>query len=159
MSTTTNGGRIILSKTARKRRSFPQLNPHIPSLTEFLHQQKVKSQYRQFLRAIQQGFSEEEDRKDALQEVKFRYRQLQKEEDPLIIRMAFQEGQRQLSQLSSLPRPILSPLLDNPPNSQSITHDGDDSKNNSDSWINIKDHEDPRGRIGIQWPWEQTKNS
>lgn len=25
----------------------------------------------------------------------------------------------------------------------------------SDSWINIKDEEDPRGRVGIKWPWEE----
>ena len=24
-----------------------------------------------------------------------------------------------------------------------------------DSWINIKDADDTRGRVGIQWPWEQ----
>ena len=24
-----------------------------------------------------------------------------------------------------------------------------------DSWINIKDEEDQRGRIGVQWPWEK----
>ena len=23
-----------------------------------------------------------------------------------------------------------------------------------DSWINIRDEEDPRGRVGVQWPWE-----
>mmetsp|Transcript_28559 Transcript_28559/g.60886 ORF Transcript_28559/g.60886 Transcript_28559/m.60886 type:complete len:126 (-) Transcript_28559:66-443(-) len=24
-----------------------------------------------------------------------------------------------------------------------------------DSWINIQDVEDPRGRVGVQWPWEK----
>lgn len=24
----------------------------------------------------------------------------------------------------------------------------------ADSWINIQDEEDPRGRVGVQWPWE-----
>lgn len=25
----------------------------------------------------------------------------------------------------------------------------------ADSWINIDDEEDPRGRVGVQWPWER----
>ena len=25
----------------------------------------------------------------------------------------------------------------------------------ADSWLNIKDEEDPRGRIGVQWPWDR----
>jgi Complex 1 protein (LYR family) len=154
-----NGGRIILSQTARKRRPSSPLGSHIPSLSEFLHQQKVKSQYRQFLRAIRQRFPEKEDRNDAYNEVQSRYRQFQNETDPLIIRMAFQEGQRQVASL--LPT-SLSPLtlIENANNNgnHDNNNDDDDDKNSSDSWMNTKDSEDPRGRIGLQWPWEQTKN-
>ena len=25
----------------------------------------------------------------------------------------------------------------------------------ADSWINTKDEDDPRGRVGVAWPWEQ----
>ena len=25
----------------------------------------------------------------------------------------------------------------------------------TDSWINIVDEEDPRGRVGVHWPWEK----
>ena len=153
-----NGGRLILSQTARKRRPSSPLGSHIPSLSEFLHQQKVKSQYRQFLRAIRQRFPEKEDRNDANHEVQSRYRQFQNETDPLIIRMAFQEGQRQVASL--LPT-SLSPLtmLKNNNNDNNNDDDDDNDKNSSDSWMNTKDSEDPRGRIGLQWPWEQTKNS
>jgi tetratricopeptide (TPR) repeat protein len=27
----------------------------------------------------------------------------------------------------------------------------------ADSWINIQDKEDPRERMGVQWPWEHDK--
>jgi hypothetical protein len=27
----------------------------------------------------------------------------------------------------------------------------------SDSWLNIVDEEDPRGRVGVHWPWENKK--
>jgi hypothetical protein len=25
----------------------------------------------------------------------------------------------------------------------------------ADSWLNIQDDEDPRGRVGVSWPWEK----
>jgi hypothetical protein len=28
-----------------------------------------------------------------------------------------------------------------------------------DSWINIKDGKDKRGRVGVKWPWEQDGNA
>jgi hypothetical protein len=27
--------------------------------------------------------------------------------------------------------------------------------NDADSWMNIKDEEDPRGRVGVAWPWDK----
>ncbi len=27
----------------------------------------------------------------------------------------------------------------------------------ADSWLNIDDEEDPRGRVGVQWPWDDKK--
>ena len=27
----------------------------------------------------------------------------------------------------------------------------------ADSWINIQDEEDPRGRVGMNWPWEKNE--
>ena len=29
-----------------------------------------------------------------------------------------------------------------------------DEKYDADSWMNIKDEDDKRGRVGVQWPWE-----
>ena len=31
--------------------------------------------------------------------------------------------------------------------------DPKDTSSDEDSWLNIKDDEDPRGRVGIEWPW------
>ena len=28
----------------------------------------------------------------------------------------------------------------------------------TDSWLNIKDEDDPRGRVGVSWPWEQSND-
>ena len=39
--------------------------------------------------------------------------------------------------------------------STSMSHESYDD----DSWINIKDEEDPRGRVGLQWPWERDDKS
>jgi len=25
----------------------------------------------------------------------------------------------------------------------------------ADSWLNIDDQEDPRGRVGVEWPWQK----
>jgi hypothetical protein len=29
-----------------------------------------------------------------------------------------------------------------------------DENYDADSWMNIKDEDDKRGRVGVQWPWE-----
>ena len=56
------------------------------------------------------------------------------ETDTVSIRMAVKDGERRLVQLQSL-----------------VGHTQDDEN----SWVNIKDDEDPRGRVGYQWPWER----
>ena len=33
--------------------------------------------------------------------------------------------------------------------------DPKDTTSDEDSWLNIKDDEDPRGRVGIDWPWDK----
>ncbi len=30
-----------------------------------------------------------------------------------------------------------------------------EKENDVDSWLNIQDEEDPRGRVGVSWPWER----
>ena len=42
------------------------------------------------------------------------------------------------------------------------THQSDadaaDENNDPDSWMNIADEDDKRGRVGVQWPWEQNND-
>ena len=40
-----------------------------------------------------------------------------------------------------------------------VGYDDAKSQDHPDSWININDEEDPRGRIGIEWPWERSPDS
>lgn len=37
-------------------------------------------------------------------------------------------------------------------NNNKTTEDQD-----ADSWLNIDDKEDPRGRVGTNWPWNESK--
>jgi len=32
-------------------------------------------------------------------------------------------------------------------------------KADDDSWLNIKDEDDPRGRVGVAWPWDRSNGS
>jgi len=50
--------------------------------------------------------------------------------------MSLQEGKRRLAQVQSM---------------VGYTPESTDE----DSWINTKDKEDPRGRVGLSWPWEK----
>ena len=56
--------------------------------------------------------------------------------------MALREGERQLEQVKSM-----------------VGYVGPDdaAKKDEDSWLNTDDEEDPRGRVGVMWPWEQKK--
>jgi hypothetical protein len=59
------------------------------------------------------------------------------------------QGERRLKELQSIVGyvPQKSTQQSNPSKA--------DESYESDSWINIKDEEDPRGRVGVQWPWER----
>jgi len=28
----------------------------------------------------------------------------------------------------------------------------------ADSWLNIDDKDDPRGRVGLEWPWDKSED-
>lgn len=67
------------------------------------------------------------------------------------------QGERRLKELRSMvgfvPTKRLTQQRD-----ETASAAGDDSYD-PDSWINIKDDEDPRGRVGVQWPWERENGS
>ena len=60
--------------------------------------------------------------------------------------LSFQKGQRRLKEFKSMVG-----YIDTSNNSNS-TEDQD-----ADSWLNIDDKEDPRGRVGTNWPWNESK--
>jgi len=39
------------------------------------------------------------------------------------------------------------------PSRKEVGEDAMSAAYDDDSWINIKDEEDQRGRVGLQWPW------
>lgn len=131
-------GRILRSAGAaaaprKKRRSLPDT---VPSLKEFLHKTKVLKQYRSFLRTIRL-IDGVEDRQTAYHQVKREFRMHSLLVDPMARQMAITQGDRKLKQVQSLV-------------GYSFTREEEE-----DSWLNTKDSEDPRGRVGTEWPWQQ----
>ena len=123
--------RILRSAGPRKRRSLPDA---VPSLQEFLHKSKVLKQYRSFLRTIRL-IDGVEDRQTAHHEVKREFRMHSVLVDPMAKQMAVTQGERKLKQVQSLV-------------GYSFVHE-------EDSWLSTNDREDPRGRVGTGWPWQQ----
>jgi hypothetical protein len=123
---------------ARNRRKSLQ---EVPTMAEFLHKQKVVHQYRQFLKCIHR-IPDKDYQSEARLEVQQRYRQLARETDTFAIQMAVREGDRRLAQV------------------QSLTGYGSTvaATTDKDSWINTPDPEDPRGRVGVEWPWDAKKH-
>jgi hypothetical protein len=123
--------RILRSAgTPRKLRSLPGT---VPSLQEFVHKTQVLKQYRSFLRAIRL-IDQEEDRQHAYQEVKREFKTHSALQDKIAKQMAVTEGERNLKQVQSLV-------------GVSVAHE-------EHSWLNTQDPEDPRGRVGTDWPWQ-----
>ena len=52
--------------------------------------------------------------------------------------MAVKEGERKLKELKSL-----------------VGYSDNNAQHDDDSWLNIKDEDDPRGRVGEDWPWNK----
>eukprot|EP00579_Thalassiosira_antarctica_P032821 CAMPEP_0201994706 /NCGR_PEP_ID=MMETSP0905-20130828/2453_1 /ASSEMBLY_ACC=CAM_ASM_000554 /TAXON_ID=420261 /ORGANISM="Thalassiosira antarctica, Strain CCMP982" /LENGTH=224 /DNA_ID=CAMNT_0048549727 /DNA_START=9 /DNA_END=683 /DNA_ORIENTATION=+ len=119
----------------------------IPSLADFMHRAKVMKQYRNFVRVAK--FVDGTDRSNnntsgecraALEEVKLSYKLgMKKDIDALSKNMAYSEGERRLRELEA-----------------AVGYSANKEQSyDADSWINIQDEEDPRGRVGVQWPWQR----
>ena len=132
--------KIILERSGQflargpRKRGGKALPDALPSLREFVHKQKVLHQYRHFLKAVNL-IEDKQYKLEALQEVTTKFRRDSMETDSLSIQMAVKEGERRLVQVRSLV--------------------GYTESNEEDSWLNIQDTEDPRGRVGNQWPWQR----
>ena len=126
---------------SRTRRKLDLESAEVPSLKEFVHRQTVIRQYRGFLRAVN-CIRDPTFQSSSKKEVQTSFGRYKNETDALTIQMALREGERQLEQVRSM-----------------VGYVGADNaaKTDGDSWLNINDDEDPRGRVGVVWPWEQKK--
>lgn len=150
-------------KRRTRRRQLPKENDEsIPSLADFMHRAKVRQQYRHFIRlahfvdgnntpvAGQEGKLNTGECRAALEEVRLAYKiGIKKGIDDLSKTMAFNEGERQLRQLEAMVGYNRKSTSSDASKQVAMEDDYE-----ADSWINIKDDEDKRGRVGVSWPWE-----
>eukprot|EP00979_Chaetoceros_neogracilis_P000052 scaffold17_cov259-Chaetoceros_neogracile.AAC.4 len=135
-----NAGRVVINRTrsAKSRGGARDKLGKIPSLKEFVHKQNVIRQYRGFFRAVKM-LNDEKFQLQGGNEVRQMFRTMQNETDKLSISMALKDGERKLKDLRSMVGYV----------------DPNKTLNDADSWMNIKDEEDPRGRVGVAWPWDK----
>lgn len=121
----------------------------IPTFKDFLQRQTVLRQYRGYLRTLS-GIDDLAWQKQLKKDVSDSYKRNRGEMDPTAIKMCMREGERQLAQLRSI-------VGDSNKKSSSIPNKASDlhNRNDPDSWINIPDKQDPRGRVGTHWPWQR----
>ncbi|VEU35104.1 unnamed protein product [Pseudo-nitzschia multistriata] len=119
------------SRTTRKRASSSFQDKTVLSYKEFVHRFAVLSLYRGYLRCIRDSMPHNQD--DLAEQVKREFRIHSTESDAFTARRFLSEGQKQFEELKEFT--------------------GQSNKYEGESWINTKDAEDPRGRVGTGWPW------
>lgn len=103
----------------------------VPSYKEFVHRFTVLSLYRGYLKCIRDGMPHNQD--DLRDQVRKEFQVNKDDKDPFTIKKNIAEGQRRFEEL--------------------LEFTGQSNKYTGESWINIKDPDDPRGRVGTGWPW------
>ncbi|KAL3780110.1 hypothetical protein HJC23_005977 [Cyclotella cryptica] len=178
-TTQTSSSSSPTNKRKTRRRAIQSTNDksidNIPSLADFMHRAKVRKQYRSFVRlALFLDGQNDNSRGDgsnrsagvkswgecraALEEVRLAYRLgMKKGTDSLSKNMAFSEGERRLKELRSMVGYV--PTKRSTQQSTEAAAGVVEENYDPDSWINIKDEDDPRGRVGVQWPWERDDTS
>uniref|UniRef100_A0A7S0CAZ8 Uncharacterized protein n=1 Tax=Proboscia inermis TaxID=420281 RepID=A0A7S0CAZ8_9STRA len=119
----------------RKGSKGGKVDGKIPSLKDFLYKASVLKQYRTFLRAvscISDSMSKEHAKEEIIKGYRLNVSTPSKS-------MAFKEGERKLQQFCSMVG----------------YHHPSMNLNDDDSWLNIDDKEDERGRVGDLWPWQE----
>ena len=110
----------------------PSLNEkNVPSYKEFVHRFTVLSLYRGFMKCIRDSMPH--NKEDLRDQVRKEFQMNKSDTDPFSIKQNIADGQRRFEEL------------------QEFT--GQSNKYSGDSWINIQDPDDPRGRVGTGWPW------
>jgi hypothetical protein len=103
----------------------------VPSYKEFVHRFTVLSLYRGYLKCIRDSMPHNQD--DLRDQVRKEFQGNKDDTDSFTIKQNIAAGQRRFEEL------------------QEFT--GQSNKYTGESWINIKDPDDPRGRVGTGWPW------
>ena len=131
--TNTDTVKVEQTKSRRRQRQGRLSNSpeSIPSYKEFVHRFTVVRLYRNFLKAIRKLPHNQEDLRAQVQR---EFGVNKKDANPFNVKRALAEGQRKYAEL------------------QDFTGAKDASE---DSWINTKDEQDPRGRVGAGWPWSR----
>jgi hypothetical protein len=93
----------------------------------------------------------------ALEEVRLSYQLgIKKGTDSLSKSMAYNEGERRLRELEAIVGYSPSSSSNRNVENDGVAKDRTSEESyDADSWINIKDDEDKRGRVGVVWPWER----
>jgi hypothetical protein len=155
--------------TRRRLRSSSNTGEPIPSLADFIHRAKVMKQYRKFVRLAHyvddkdgtttgSNGSSSVGYRAALDEVRLSYKmKMTKQLDTISKTMALTEGERKMKEISTMVGYI--PVHRSSDQQQTTTNNESKTESSNsfddDSWINIQDDEDKRGRMGVQWPWQK----
>ena len=128
--------------------SFFDMNA-VPSLKDFMHRRTVLSMYRGFLQSVRYLRSNKDGGNynpvmadELLNEIRREFRAQKHETDPFQRQRAIADGQRRAEELRG---------LTGEPDDRTAT--AALQQEDADSWINIVDPEDQRGRVGSGWPW------
>ena len=128
----------------------------VPSLKDFMHRHTVLSMYRGFLQSVRYLRSDNNDggnsnpvmADELLHEIRREFRAQKHETDPFQRQRAIADGQRRAEELRGL-----TGEPDVKRNKNTTTAAAVLQQEDADSWINIVDPEDQRGRVGSGWPW------
>eukprot|EP00549_Striatella_unipunctata_P024249 CAMPEP_0118674804 /NCGR_PEP_ID=MMETSP0800-20121206/1089_1 /TAXON_ID=210618 ORGANISM="Striatella unipunctata, Strain CCMP2910" /NCGR_SAMPLE_ID=MMETSP0800 /ASSEMBLY_ACC=CAM_ASM_000638 /LENGTH=149 /DNA_ID=CAMNT_0006570035 /DNA_START=81 /DNA_END=530 /DNA_ORIENTATION=- len=130
-----------IARPRKRRRGKETELVDVPSLKDFVHKQTVIHLYRTFFRAAAR-IPDDKFREDAQKEIRQTFKNDAIQTDKLAITMALKDGERRLQQFCSM-----------------VGYDVSGTSEDPDSWLNIKDENDPRGRVGVEWPWEKKGGS
>jgi len=103
----------------------------VPSYKEFVHRFTVLSLYRGFLKCIRDTMPHNQE--DLKAQVRKEFHINKDDTNSFTVKQNIAEGQRRFEELKEFT--------------------GQSNKYTGESWINIQDPDDPRGRVGTGWPW------
>lgn len=116
-------------RSRSKRLSLDEKN--VPSYKEFVHRFTVLSLYRGFMKCIRDSMPH--NKEELREQVRKEFKLNKNDTNSFAIKQNIADGQRRFEEL------------------QEFT--GQSNKYSGESWINIQDPDDPRGRVGTGWPW------